>query len=273
MKKLTAGIFATIMGLTAVNAYAAGEKIATTNYVKGAMTAAETAAVAAVEAKGYATTTQAQGYANAALADAQTYAEGQASAAQTAAKNYTDGVVGTVPAGSENVVAYVDKKTEGIATDGQISALDTRVTTAEGQIKTLQDAAATYATTYETKENVSAIDTRLTTAEGEIDQLQTMPAIVDAIDSRVADLETADTTFLTKDAASATYETIANVELVEGRVAALETAGYAKTSEITGTATVTNAVLTGVKLKDGVLSATGSMEIDDDYTDDNQPAV
>ena len=92
MKKLTAGIFATIMGLTAVNAYAAGEKIATTNYVKGAMTAAQAAAVAAVENKGYATTTQAQDYATEALNTAKSFATSEANAAKTAAQDYTDEV-------------------------------------------------------------------------------------------------------------------------------------------------------------------------------------
>ena len=36
MKKLTAGIFATILGLTTVDAFAAS--VASTNYVKGAIT-------------------------------------------------------------------------------------------------------------------------------------------------------------------------------------------------------------------------------------------
>jgi hypothetical protein len=167
MKKLTAGIFATIMGLTAVNAYAA-EKIATTNYVKGAMTAAQEAAVAAVEAKDYATKGQAEGYANAALTSAQTYAEGQASAAQAAAeataKGYTDGKLGTMD-GFDTVTAYVTDATSGIVSEGTVSALDTRV-------KTLEDAATTYETsahataTYETKTNVSAI-------EGRVDALET----------------------------------------------------------------------------------------------------
>ena len=78
MKKLTAGIFATILGLTAIDAYAA--QVASTNYVQGAINSLATVAKTGayddltgkptipsldgyakeswVEGKGYATTTE-----------------------------------------------------------------------------------------------------------------------------------------------------------------------------------------------------------------------
>lgn len=48
--------------------------------------------------------------------------------------------VGTIPIGATatSVVAYVDEKTSGIASDAALTALTTRVTTAEGEIDTLQ---------------------------------------------------------------------------------------------------------------------------------------
>lgn len=51
-----------------------------------------------------------------------------------------DGKVGTIPtsSGVDNVIAYVDKKTSGIATDGAVTALADRVTSAEGEIDVIQ---------------------------------------------------------------------------------------------------------------------------------------
>lgn len=62
--------------------------------------------------------------------------------------------VGTIPteAGVSSVVAYVDKKTDGIATDAALNELKTAVTKNTGDISGLQG--------------------RMTTAEGEIDALQ-----------------------------------------------------------------------------------------------------
>lgn len=82
-----------------------------------------------------------------AVADAKTALEGKitaadakADAAQTAADNLKT-YVGTIPeaAKSKNVVAYVDEKISGIASDAELNALKTRMTTAEGSIKTNAD--------------------------------------------------------------------------------------------------------------------------------------
>ena len=59
--------------------------------------------------------------------------------------------VGTIPNGedgqplAESVVAYVNKKTDGIATSGNLEALAGRVTAAEGEIDALQEASAKHA--------------------------------------------------------------------------------------------------------------------------------
>ena len=53
-------------------------------------------------------------------------------------------LVGTIPEGSgaDTVIAYINKKTDGIATSGNLEALASRVTTAEGDIDALQAAIA-----------------------------------------------------------------------------------------------------------------------------------
>ena len=53
-------------------------------------------------------------------------------------------LVGTIPegAGADTVIAYINKKTDGIATSGNLEALARRVTTAEGEIDDLQAAIA-----------------------------------------------------------------------------------------------------------------------------------
>lgn len=82
-----------------------------------------------------------------AVADAKTALEGKITAVEgkaDAAQGDVDNLetyVGTIPetAKSKNVVAYVDEKTSGIASDAELNALKTRMTTAEGSIKTNAD--------------------------------------------------------------------------------------------------------------------------------------
>lgn len=107
--------------------------------------------------------------------DAKTAAEAAKSAAEAAdgkavaAKEAVDNLktfVGTLPEGdnSASVVAYIDKKTAGIASESALTSLTTRVTTAEGKI---------------------------TTAEGEIDTLQAgMKAAEGKIDTLIGKDET-----------------------------------------------------------------------------------
>lgn len=67
---------------------------------------------------------------------------------QNATITALDTRVGTIPSTStaKSVVAYVDEKTSGLATDGKISELTTRVTAAEGDIDTLQSDTSALAT-------------------------------------------------------------------------------------------------------------------------------
>lgn len=90
-------------------------------------------AIAAADAKG------AQGIADAATAQAKGE---EALAAAEAAQADVDALelkVGTVPEGSADVIAYIDKKTEGIATDTALAELQGKVTAAEGEIDALQE--------------------------------------------------------------------------------------------------------------------------------------
>ena len=153
-------------------------------------------------ADGLAKNYDAAGAAATALADAKTYADGKDAAiaaakkagddaklaAETAdgkavaAKEAVDNLktfVGTLPDGesSASVVAYIDKKTAGIASDAALTALTTRVTNAEGKI---------------------------TTAEGEIDTLQ---AGMEAAKGKIDTLIDTDT--------GKSVRTIANEELTK----------------------------------------------------------
>lgn len=86
-------------------------------------------------------------------------ADGKADAAKEAVDNLKT-FVGTLPEGetSASVVAYIDKKTAGIASDAALTALTTRVTTAEGKITTAEG-------------EIDTLQTKMTSAEGKIDTL------------------------------------------------------------------------------------------------------
>lgn len=120
--------------------------------------------------------------AKAEVAAAAAAADAKAVAAQTAADNLKT-YVGTIPdsATAKDVVAYVDEKTSGIASDAELGKLKTRVTTAEGKI---------------------------TTAEGDIDALE---GRADAVEGKV--------TTLIGDDASKSVRTIANEELAKQLIA------------------------------------------------------
>ena len=86
-------------------------------------------------------------------------ADGKAVAAKEAVDNLKT-FVGTLPEGesSASVVAYIDKKTAGIASDAALTALTTRVTTAEGKITTAEG-------------EIDTLQTGMEAAEGKIDTL------------------------------------------------------------------------------------------------------
>lgn len=90
----------------------------------------------------YASKTEAQGYANAkdtAIAAAQKAGDDAQSAVDALSAYVGDipEVEGTPVA--ESVIAYINKKTDGIATAGNLEALGLRVTGVEGRVKTIED--------------------------------------------------------------------------------------------------------------------------------------
>ena len=81
------------------------------------------------------------GLGSAAYTDASAYdVAGAADAVRTYVGDIPNGEDGNPVAAS--VIAYVNKKTDGIATSGNLEALGVRVTTAEGEIDALQEASA-----------------------------------------------------------------------------------------------------------------------------------
>ena len=149
---------------------------------------------------------------------------GNASAAvEIASRAYVDQevgdvseLVGTLPEGTsaKTIVEYVNKQTEGIATEGAMTALAGRVTTAEGEIDALQSAVADLP---EGKTVADAIAGAVDTAKGEL---------TTAINAK-ADATT--------------------VNAIDGRVTTLENAGYQNASQVSGAITT---AITGLKLAD-----------------------
>lgn len=86
-------------------------------------------------------------------------ADAKAAGAQTAVDNLKT-YVGTIPEGatSKDVVSYVNEKTAGIATDASLGALNKRVDTAEGDIKTA-------------KADITALQGRADAVEGKVSTL------------------------------------------------------------------------------------------------------
>ena len=149
---------------------------------------------------------------------------GNASAAvEIASRAYVDqevgGVselVGTIPstATATTIVGYVQEKTAGIATEGAMTELAGRVTTAEGEIDELQSA-------------VAGLPEGKTVAA----------AIAGAVDSAKDEL----TTEISKKADTTT------VNAIDGRVTTLENAGYQNANQVSGAIT---SAITGLKLAD-----------------------
>ena len=84
------------------------------------------------------------------------------------------------------VISYFDDQIDAV--EGSVSGLDGRLTTAEGEINTLQsDLSALDVRVGDAEGDISALDGRVTTAEGEIDGLQ---SDLSALDIRVSTAET-----------------------------------------------------------------------------------
>lgn len=131
----------------------------------GSAASAQAAAVA--EAKGYTDTEVAKANAAAATADGKAVAaQGAAEAAQAAADkaqgevDALETLVGTLPEGSTvtNVVAYVDKKTEGIASEGAMTELAGRVGVVEGKVATIEGDYLVGADKTELQDNIDEVN-------------------------------------------------------------------------------------------------------------------
>ncbi len=138
MKKLTAGILTVMLGIVSANS--ADAAVASKLYVDSKADAAAAAAQSAAEST-----------AASALAGAKSELEGKIDA-KVAQSDYDtkigqleqadtniSNLVGALPtdAGVNNVVAYIDKKTTGIATDTALDELSNKVTANTGAIETL----------------------------------------------------------------------------------------------------------------------------------------
>ena len=174
MKKLTAGIFATILGLTAVDAFAAvptGKyNVASVKYVDEAMKAAQTAAtyddtevrqlISAADAKG------AQGITDAAAAkaaaDAAQAAAEAADGKAVAAQNDVDtleGKVGTVAEGKTVVQMIEDAQTAASYDDTEVRQL---ISAADAKgAQGITDAAAAKAAADAAQGEVDALETNV----------------------------------------------------------------------------------------------------------------
>ena len=168
---------------TLASAKAHAEGLASNYDGAGAAATAKSEAIA--EAKSYTDAEVAK--ANAVAAAAQTQADkgvadaATAQAAADAAQGEVDALetlVGTLPEGSTvtNVVAYIDKKTEGIASEGAMTELSGRVTTVEGKVSTIEG------------DYLKAADK--TELEGKITaEAEAREAADDAIDERLVEVE------------------------------------------------------------------------------------
>ena len=120
-----------------------------------------------------------------------------------------EGYVGTFThATAKTVVDYINAKTDGIATSGNLEALGTRVTAAEGKITALEEASATHAT-----------KTELNNVDAKFDSYNTKAAqklIDDAQDARIKAIE--DDYLVADDIKD--FETKANVKKVADDLAA-----------------------------------------------------
>ena len=156
MKKLTAGIFATILGLTAMGA--ADAAVPSQHYVDTAIAAAEGRAATDAETKAGQALADAKAWVEQQAYATEAYADGEASTALGQAKAYTNEKVGTLPQGTTDVVTYVDAKTSGIASNDELQALKTTVSGHTTSITNLTNDKldkSTYNTDKETFETVT----------------------------------------------------------------------------------------------------------------------
>ncbi|MDW2995540.1 MAG: hypothetical protein R8M71_01045 [Alphaproteobacteria bacterium] len=201
MKKLTAGIFATILGLTAIDAYAA---IPTQNYVDEAMGAAVTSANSYTDTKvgeivvpdvsSFATTTyvntqdaatldSAKSYADQAEADAVATAKAYTDQAELDANAYTDTKVGNLGT-STDVVSYVGAQ-------GYLKAADVSGKAEKTYVDDQDAATLSEAKTYADQAEADAVATaKAYTDQAELDAVATAKGYADETFMTKTDHET-----------------------------------------------------------------------------------
>ena len=167
----------------------------------------EKTTMAEVEAKKYATQDEAKGYADAkdeAIAAAKKagddaaaaagVADGKADAAQAAADKAQDEVdaletlVGALPEGTTatTVIEYVNKKTEGIATDAALGELNSQVSGLQTAVQGIQ---ADYLTSSDKTELSDKIDDAQAAADKAQGDVDTLAGRVTTAEGKIADIE------------------------------------------------------------------------------------
>lgn len=146
--------------------------------------------------------------------------------------------VGDLPQGTDatSVIDYVDKKTAGIATEGAMTALDNRVKAIEDDYLVEADI-ANMATDSEVE---AAVNVEKERAMAEEARLAGLIADIDFVDDE--ELATALNPYAKTADVAATYETIANADLIRGRLDELEAhdedyKAYADQAELDAVAT------------------------------------
>ncbi len=228
MKKLTAGIFATILGLTAIDAYAA--QVASTNYVQGAIDSLAT--VAKTGAYGDLTGTPSipsiEGLAT------ETYVDQAESDAVATAKTYTDAEIGEI--GDMTVKAYVDNAQatatyDDTALKARVTTAEGKITAAEGKITTIEGQQTTQDQKIEALENAGYITNNALTGyaketyvdQAESDAVATAKAYTDAEIGEIGDMTVK--AYVDNAQATATYDDTAlkaRVTTAEGKITTIE---------------------------------------------------
>ena len=283
MKKLTAGIFTVMMGLVAANS--ADAAVASKGYVDevakanttlitnltqtvetNATTAANATAAVAKDLADYEASNDA---AVKAAQDAADAAQGAADAAQGAADaaqsdvNALETTVGTLPEGAASVVAYINTKTEGIATNAALGELQAQVTENTGDIATLTGSGEG-SVSKAIADAVAGMSADGGAVKQNADAIAALEALVGetSVESQItaATTDMATNASVAEDIAGAIEEAnLSQYETVEGALAKYEQISKLKAlayKDTVGTADIDDKAVTTAKLADGAVDAT-----------------
>ena len=276
MKKLTAGIFTVMMGLVAANS--ADAAVASKGYVDevakanttlitnltqtvetNATTAANATAAVAKDLADYEASNDA---AVKAAQDAADAAQGAADAAQSDV-NALETTVGTLPEGAASVVAYINTKTEGIATNAALGELQAQVTENTGDIATLTGSGEG-SVSKAIADAVAGMSADGGAVKQNADAIAALEALVGetSVESQItaATTDMATNASVAEDIAGAIEEAnLSQYETVEGALAKYEQISKLKAlayKDTVGTADIDDKAVTTAKLADGAVDAT-----------------